>query len=92
MPGPVRLLVLHAAIGFAIAAAFVLAILWLDPGGLAGVLRGAAGHPWPLLLLWLFCGLTSGAVQSAVAIMGQDRSPAGGEQGRRRRRGPDAGY
>ena len=78
MPLPVRLLILHAAVGFTIATAFVLALLWFDPGGVATVLRRAVAHPWPLLLLWFFCGLTFGAVQAAIAVM------QGGEGGDRR--------
>lgn len=76
-PGPrpspwaevLRGLALHATSGFGIATVFVLALLWTDPGGLAGLLLRAAGHPWPLALLWFFAGLTFGAVQVGVAVM-----------------------
>lgn len=64
-----RGLALHVAAGFGIATVFVLALLWTDPGGLAGLLLRAAGHPWPLALLWFFTGLTFGAVQVGIAVM-----------------------
>ncbi len=43
-------------------------MLWADPGGLATLLRRTEGHPWPLLMLWFFAGLSFGAVQIAVGI------------------------
>lgn len=64
-----RGLALHALAGFGIATVFVLALLWTDPGGLGGLLLRAAGHPWPLALLWFFTGLTFGAVQVGIAVM-----------------------
>ena len=45
------------------------ALLWADPGGVGTVLGRAAGHPWPLLLLWFFLGLTLGGVQTGAAVM-----------------------
>lgn len=65
----VRFLLEHAAIGFGLATAAVAAIAWTDPGGFYGLLSRAAGHPWPLVLLWFFLGLTLGSVQMGAAIM-----------------------
>lgn len=59
----------HAGIGMALSAVFITAILWRDPLGLGGLLLRAPDYPWPLLLLWFFCGLTFGSVQLGVAIM-----------------------
>ena len=73
MPPAVRFLVLHAAVGFALSTLFVAVVLWTDPGGLATLLLRAEGHPWPLLLLWFFAGLSFGAVQMGVAIIQQGR-------------------
>jgi hypothetical protein len=60
---------MHAAAGYGLATLFIAALLWADPGGVATVLRRAASHPWPVVLLWFFCGLTFGGVQIAVATM-----------------------
>jgi hypothetical protein len=81
-PELVRFLVRHAAVGFAISAAFVGLILAADPNGLGTLLAGAAGHPMPLVLLWFFCGLTFASVQigAAVMLLGEDD---GGGRGRR---------
>ncbi|MBY0336307.1 MAG: hypothetical protein K2X11_06820 [Acetobacteraceae bacterium] len=69
MPPAVRFFVLHGLLGFVLSTLLTAAILWADPGGVARVLTGAAGHPWPLLLLWFFLGLTLGGVQSGAAVM-----------------------
>lgn len=72
----VRFMLAHAATGFALATAAVAAIAWFDPGGFYGLLGRAAGHPWPLLLLWFFLGLTLGSVQMGAAIMLRGRDDA----------------
>jgi tetrahydromethanopterin S-methyltransferase subunit E len=69
IPIAVRFFATHAAVGFGLGTLLTAAILWADPGGAGTIIRGAAGHPWPLLLLWFFLGLTLGAVQSAAAVM-----------------------
>ena len=71
VPAPLRLLLRHALIGYAVATLFVLAILWRDLFGLADLLLQAPEHPWPLALLWLFIGLSFGGVQMGIAIMAQ---------------------
>ncbi|MCO6416846.1 hypothetical protein JYK14_11840 [Siccirubricoccus sp. KC 17139] len=93
-----RFMLCHAAIGFGIATLFLAALLRADPGGVAGVLRQAGGHPWPLLLLWLFCGLTFGGLQIGAAIMLLAERPDGRGEGHLRpipirvtRRGSRAG-
>lgn len=63
-----RFVALHAGVGFGLATLFLALVLWADPGGLATLLRRAEGHPWPLLMLWFFAGLSFGAVQLAVGI------------------------
>lgn len=69
LPTLVRFLVCHAAIGFALAAIFVVAILALDPQDAGTLLMTAAGHWWPAVVLWFFTGLTFGAVQIGAATM-----------------------
>lgn len=85
-----RLIAVHGGAGFGISALFMGLILWGDPAGLAALLRHADGHPWPLLLLWFFCGLTFGSVQIGNAVMLlEDRSlPQRSEFHERERQGP----
>jgi hypothetical protein len=85
LPKAVGFLVRHAAIGFGLSTLLMAALFWADPGGVAGVLRRAPGHPWPALLLWFFCGLTLGAVQIGIAVMLQDRPPDDDDRGGGRR-------
>ena len=69
LPMLVRFLLRHAAIGFALAAIFVTAILLFDPQDAGTLLMTAAGHWWPALALWFFTGLTFGSVQIGAATM-----------------------
>lgn len=69
MPMLVRFLIAHGALGFALAAVFVAALLAYDPQDAAVLLLTAAGHWWPVVALWFFTGLTFGAVQIGVATM-----------------------
>jgi len=69
LPVLVRFMMAHAALGFTLAAAFVVGLHVIDPGGFGTLLRQAGGHPWPSLLLWYFSGLTFGSVQMGAAVM-----------------------
>ena len=69
LPMLVRFLVSHGALGFGLAAVFVAALLAFDPQDAATLLLTAAGHWWPVVVLWVFTGLTFGAVQIGVATM-----------------------
>ena len=69
MLNPLRFLLLQAAIGFGLAALFVLALLLADPGGIGTLLLRAGGGAAPILLLWLFTGMTFGAAQFGAAVM-----------------------
>ena len=69
LPMLVRFLVRHGALGFGLAAVFVGALLAFDPQDAATLLLTAAGHWWPVVVLWFFTGLTFGAVQIGVATM-----------------------
>ena len=74
MPQVARFMLLHGAIGFGIAAAFVALLVGTDTAGLGTLLCDAESHPLPALLLWFFCGLTFGSVQigAAVMLLGED--------------------
>ena len=69
LPMLVRFLLCHAAVGFGLSAVFVAALLAYDPQDAASLLLTAAGHWWPVVVLWFFTGLTFGAVQIGVATM-----------------------
>ena len=75
----------HAAIGFGLATLLIAVLLRTDPGGLGELLLRSAGYPWPILLLWFFCGLTLGAVQIGIAVMLEDRPPDDDDRGGGRR-------
>jgi tetrahydromethanopterin S-methyltransferase subunit E len=82
MPVAARLMLAHGLVGFGLATGFLIGLVWLDPGGVATLMLRAAEHPWPLALLWLFAGLTFGAVQIGIAIMQQGDAPPGGGRDR----------
>lgn len=71
---PLRVLGLHLATGFGIAAIFVAALLLADPGGIGHLLR--AGGAMPVALLWLFTGATFGVAQCATMLGAPDAAPA----------------
>ena len=69
MPQPLRFLLPHAAVGFALAAAFVAALVMADPGGAGTLLTQPDFGRLPVLLLWTFTGLTFAGVQMGAAVM-----------------------
>ncbi|MFG1423806.1 hypothetical protein [Roseixanthobacter liquoris] len=90
MPKLVIFLAKHAALGFAIAAAFVGGLVALDLGHLRTLLAGS-GEAWlPAFVLTFAMGLTFSSVQMGVAVMllGEDepRNPAAPKGGGRARR------
>ncbi len=82
MPKLIRFVVLHAAIGWVVAAVFMAALLATDPGGIGSLLLRSQEHPLPVLLLWFFTGLTFGSAQVGAAVMllasDRPRPPGGG--------------
>jgi len=69
LPKLVRFLFAHGALGFVLGAVFVAAPLAFDTQDAGTLLLTAAGHWWPVVVLWFFTGLTFGAVQIGVATM-----------------------
>jgi hypothetical protein len=69
MPRLIRFVLIHGATGFGIAALALAGLLLADPGDARSLLLYAAGHWWPAALLWVFMGMTFGAVQIGVATM-----------------------
>ena len=77
-----RFFALQVAIGFGIAALFLASLLLADPGGIGTLLRRRPLVCWPLLLFWLFIGLTFGAVQFAAALgLAAEEKPQGDDRG-----------
>ncbi|MGK7863459.1 hypothetical protein [Falsiroseomonas sp. E2-1-a4] len=65
----IRHFLIQGAAGFGIATLAMTGLLLADPGDARSLLLKAAGHWWPAALLWVFLGLTFGAVQIGVATM-----------------------
>lgn len=87
MPHLVRFMLLHAALGFGLAALFVAALLWANPGNVAAIMLHSSTGPWPVALLWFFSGLTFGSAQigNAVMLLAEDPPVDGGGRLRRLR-------
>ncbi|CAH0298668.1 hypothetical protein [Roseomonas sp. CECT 9278] len=84
IPVAIRFMLLHGLVGFGLAAMFVGAVLWADPGGVGRLILREGGAP-VVALLWFFTGLTFGSVQIGAAVMllgGQDDAPRGGRRQR----------
>jgi hypothetical protein len=82
IPVAIRFMVLHGLVGFGLAALFVGAVLWSDPGGVGRLILREGGLP-VIALLWFFTGLTFGSVQIGAAVMlqdGRDDTPRGGRR------------
>ncbi len=82
MPKLVRLYITHVAIGFAISAAFTLALVFLDVAGLKGLVLGSSDGILGAFLIFFFNGLVFGGVQFAIAVMRMrdDGKPRGGKR------------
>jgi hypothetical protein len=91
MPKLVIFLAKHAALGFAIAAAFVGGLVALDIGHLRTLLAGSDDAWLPASVLTFAMGLTFSSVQMGVAVMllgeeepGPPAEPKGGRRARGR--------
>lgn len=69
MPVIVRFYIKHVLIGFAVAAAFVAGLLYLNVANLWYLITGSDIGGLALFLLWFFNGIVFGGVQTAVAVM-----------------------
>lgn len=82
LPKLLSFLLVHAAIGFLIAGAFVIALVWLDIGGFGSLVGRSGVAPLALGVLTAFLGLTFASVQMGAAIMllpkEEESGPGGG--------------
>lgn len=76
MPPLVRFLLIHAALGFAIAFVFVGLLLAFDFDGLRTLMLGSEIGYLALFMFTLFTGFTTASIQIGVAVMllGEDKS------------------
>lgn len=80
MPQLIRLYITNVAFGFALAAAFVGALVWLDVAGLKHLVLQSDMGLVAALMLWVFHGVVFAGVQFAMAVMAmaEDDTPRGG--------------
>ncbi len=82
MPRLIRLYIINAAIGFAIAAVFVGLLLWLNIANLWHLVTHSDKGLLAVLILWLANGIVFAGVQFAIAVMAlkDDDKPRGGRR------------
>jgi hypothetical protein len=81
MPKLIRLYIVNVLIGFAIALAFVVGLVWLDVGNLRHLILETSSGPLAFVLLVLSNGVVFAGVQFGIAVMrlaGDDSGPRGG--------------
>lgn len=81
MPKLIALYIRSVAIGFALAGLFVGLLLWLDIGGLGGLVWRSDQTVLAVAMLVMFHGVVFAGVQFAYAIM-RMAEPSGGQGGR----------
>ena len=80
MPKLIRLYIVNVAFGFALAAAFVGALVGLDIAGIGRLVLHSDMGIVAALMLWVFHGVMFAGVQFGIAVMGlaEDHAPRGG--------------
>lgn len=85
MPKLIRLYIVNVAIGFAIALAFVVMLVWADIGHLRHLVLETEMGWLAFGMMWVFNGIVFAGVQFAIAIMrlaDDDETPKGGKRQR----------
>jgi len=80
MPALIRMYIRHVAIGFALSAVFVGALLWGNVLNLQHLVMNTSGGFLAAFLLWFFNGLVFAGAQFGIAVMGmaEAEDPADG--------------
>ncbi len=81
MPKLIRLYIVNVLIGFALALAFVIGLVWLDVANLRHLILDTASGPLAFVLLVLSNGVVFAGVQFGIAVMRlaeDDSAPKGG--------------
>jgi hypothetical protein len=89
MPKLIRLYIVNVAIGFALAFAFVCAIIFFDVGGLRHLVMKTEMGWLAFIMMVVFNGIVFAGVQFAYAVMSlaaPDDRPKGGKKNRALRR------
>ncbi len=90
MPKLIRLYITNVAIGFALAALFVVLLLWFNIGNLWHLVTHSDKGWLAVVILWVANGIVFAGVQFAIAVMrmkdDDDDEPRGGHRGRAMRR------
>jgi TRAP-type C4-dicarboxylate transport system permease small subunit len=85
MPKLIRLYIVNVAIGFALALAFVSAVVWLDVGGLKHLVTETEMGWLAFVMMVVFNGIVFAGVQFAYAVMAlaapEDGPKGGTKQG-----------
>lgn len=84
MPKLIRLYIVSVAIGFGIALAFALALVWMDVANLRHLILETDSGALAFFLLVFFNGIVFGGVQFAIAVMRLADGDDGPRGGRRR--------
>jgi hypothetical protein len=80
MPRLVRLYILHSAIGFALSAVLVAALVWADVAQLGRLVVQHPAGPFAAFLLWVANGIVLAGAQFGIALtlMSEDGGDGGG--------------
>ena len=84
MPKLIRLYIVNVAIGFAVALAFVVGLIWADVANLRHLIFGSDQGVLAFVLLVMFHGVVFGGVQFAIAVMRLAEDDSGPKGGNRR--------
>lgn len=84
MPKLIRLYIVNVAIGFGVALAFVVGLIWADVANLRHLILGSDQGMLAFALLVMFHGVVFGGVQFAIAVMRLAEDESGPKGGRRR--------
>ena len=85
MPDLIRLYIRSVALGFALALAFTLGLVWLDVAGIGHLILGSDIGWVAAIMLVIFNGIVFSAVQFAFKVMAMaesDDGPQGGHGAR----------
>ncbi len=69
MPKLIRLYITNVAIGFALSAAFLAALVWLDVAGLGRLILGSDMGLVAAAMIFMFQGVVFAGVQFGIAVM-----------------------
>ena len=69
LPRVVRLYILNAALGFALAAIFTGVVLWQNVAGIGDLVRRVDGGWLAALVFWVLNGIVFAGVQTGIVVM-----------------------